>query len=235
MQQGDCNAPATFKGWWLQSSRVHWEIRTHISWDIFMFSNSIDDHEEHLGLVFDKSRKQLFLEKRNAIFLQTNGLSRHVIDNRGIHADADKMSTSVSAYRGTKHDVQRFLGLVQYLAHFMPDVSSYTGPLQAIQKNRHPFHWRPITKRVWIISKFWPVRPDLMQLTLLKTNHMGYLRCLGIGSRAVYGQGQSWKLATNWFMSKVYFCSNNYRVFEMETIAILEASSSGRTNSSVIK
>jgi hypothetical protein len=41
----------------------------------------------------------------------------------------------------SKHDVQRFLGLVQYLAHFMPNVSAYTGTLAAIQKNGHPFLW----------------------------------------------------------------------------------------------
>jgi hypothetical protein len=43
--------------------------------------------------------------------------------------------------------VQHFLGLVQYLAHFMPNVSAYTGPLAAIQKNGHPFHWRPLHQK----------------------------------------------------------------------------------------
>jgi hypothetical protein len=64
----------------------------------------------------------------------------HLIDDRGIHADSDKMA-HVCEWRTprNKHDVQRFLGLVQYLAHFMPDVLAYTGPLAAIQKNGHPF------------------------------------------------------------------------------------------------
>ena len=35
---------------------------------------------------------------------------------------------------------QKFVGLVQYLAHFLPDVSSYTGPLSAMSKNGCIFH-----------------------------------------------------------------------------------------------
>ena len=64
----------------------------------------------------------------------------HLIDDRGMHADSNKMS-HIRGWRTprNKHDVQRFLGLVQYLAHFMPDVSAYTGPLAAIQKNGHLF------------------------------------------------------------------------------------------------
>ena len=69
----------------------------------------------------------------------------HLIDDRGIHADSNKMSR-ICGWRTprNKHNVQRFLGLMQYLAHFMPDISAYTGPLAAIQKNGHPFLWKPM-------------------------------------------------------------------------------------------
>ena len=69
----------------------------------------------------------------------------HLIDDRSIHADSYKMSR-ICGWRTlrNKHDVQRFLGLVQYLAHLMPDVSVYTGPLAAIQKNSHLFLWKPM-------------------------------------------------------------------------------------------
>ena len=109
-----------------------------------MFSNSIEVHEKHLGLVFDKLRKaQLFLEESKLnLYMDCLG---HKIDDRGIHADSDKMA-QVREWRTlrSKHDLQHFLGLVQYLAHFTPDVSAYTGPFAAIQKNGHPFLWKPM-------------------------------------------------------------------------------------------
>ena len=69
----------------------------------------------------------------------------HLIDDHGIHADSNKMSHICGwCTLRNKHDVQRFFGLVQYLAHFMPDIFAYTGPLATIQKNGHLFLWKPM-------------------------------------------------------------------------------------------
>ena len=65
MQQGGCNAPATFQRLMIS---VFWEfigrfLHVYLD-DIFTYSNSIEEHEEHLQLVFDKLHKvQLFLEE----------------------------------------------------------------------------------------------------------------------------------------------------------------------------
>lgn len=40
------------------------------------------------------------------------------------------------------NDIERFLRLMQYIAHFMLDVSAYTGPLHGMTKNGHVFEWR---------------------------------------------------------------------------------------------
>src|SRR6202040_270774 len=65
MQQGDCNAPATFQRLMTVIFREYIRRFVHIYLDnIFVFSNSIKEHEKHLGFVFDKLRKaQLFLEE----------------------------------------------------------------------------------------------------------------------------------------------------------------------------
>ena len=72
----------------------------------------------------------------------------HIIDNRGIHADADKMQ-HIREWRQPRmfNDMQRFLGLVQYLAHYMPDVTTYTTPLSGCIRNNHPFKWKPSASR----------------------------------------------------------------------------------------
>ena len=42
------------------------------------------------------------------------------------------------------NEVQRFLGLVQYLAHFLPDITAYTAPLSPMMRNNTAFLWRPL-------------------------------------------------------------------------------------------
>src|SRR6266481_9853194 len=53
-----------------------------------------------------------------------------ILSDVRIHADADKMQ-KIRDWRQPHnyHEIQWFLGLVQYLAHFMPDITAYTSPL----------------------------------------------------------------------------------------------------------
>ena len=94
----------------------------------------IEDHEEHLGKVFATLREsQLFLSPSKAdLYSERMDCLGHIIDDKGIHADMDKMRVVCEWHTpGTYKDVQRFLGLVQYLAQFMPDISAYSTPLSA--------------------------------------------------------------------------------------------------------
>jgi hypothetical protein len=54
----------------------------------------------------------------------------HVIDDNGIHPDVDKLQR-IRDWRTPRnyHDVQRFVGLVNYVANFLPDVTAYTAPV----------------------------------------------------------------------------------------------------------
>jgi Reverse transcriptase (RNA-dependent DNA polymerase) len=64
MQQGDCNAPATFQRlmtaiFW---DTIGWFMHVYLN-NIFVYSDSMDDHEQHLKVVFDRLRS-------NALYLK---------------------------------------------------------------------------------------------------------------------------------------------------------------------
>jgi len=82
----------------------------------------------------EREKCNLYAEKLNCL--------GHMIDERGVHADTDKMAR-IHEWRKPRNlnEVQRFVGLVEYLAQFMPDVSAYTTLLTGIQRNGHPFLW----------------------------------------------------------------------------------------------
>jgi len=112
--------------------------------DIFVFGNMLEEHERHLRLVLNALTKVEFYLKREKCDLYAEKLDclRHMIDECGVHADTDKMAR-ICKWRKPRNlnEVQRFVGLIEYLAQFMPDVSAYTTLLTGIQRNGHPFLW----------------------------------------------------------------------------------------------
>ena len=58
MQQGDCNAPSTFQRLMTAVFRDYIARFVHVYLDdIFIYSSSIEEHEKHLELVFNKLRE----------------------------------------------------------------------------------------------------------------------------------------------------------------------------------
>lgn len=94
MQIEDCNAPATFQ-----------RLMTSIIWDvigrfvyiyldgIFIYSDMIEEYEEHLHIIFKRLRSNLlFLKwKKCELYTETVNCLRHKIDSQDIHPDQYKI------------------------------------------------------------------------------------------------------------------------------------------------
>jgi hypothetical protein len=69
----------------------------------------------------------------------------HQIDDQGLYADTDKMARVCKWHTLISYpEALQFIRLVKYLAHFMPNISAYTSPLESICSNGQPFQWRPL-------------------------------------------------------------------------------------------
>ena len=231
MQQGDCNAPSTFQRFITHLFRdfVGNFVYAYLD-DIFIFSDSIEEHQEHIRLVIDRLRRAKMVPnpKKCDFFSKKMDCLGHIIDDQGIHADSSKM-TQILNWRTPRsyHDVQRFLGLIQYIQHFMPNVSVFTAPLSAITRNGHEFMWRPIHDKCFAEVKALAAKTPILKPIDPKAENPIWVICdasaSGVG--AFYGQGKSWEnCRPAGFMSRKFKeAQQNYRVFEMETLAILEA------------
>ena len=128
MQMGDCNAPSMFQRLMtaIFQDCISWFIHVYLD-DIFIYSCSIEEHKKHLGIVFQWLRDHHLFLSKSKVDLYSKRLEclGHIIDDRGIHADADKMQC-IREWRHPRmfNDVQCFLGLVQYLAHYKSDGGS---------------------------------------------------------------------------------------------------------------
>ena len=86
-------------------------------------------------------------------------------------------------------EVQQFLGLIQYLAHFMLDVIAHTGPLSAICRNGQPFYWKPLYEACFNNIKAITCKSPILKPINLQSTDPLWVICdasmLGIG--VVYG------------------------------------------------
>ena len=148
---GDCNAPSTFQRLMTAIFQDCISRFVHVYLDnIFIYLCSIEEHEKHLGIVFQQLRDHHLFLSKSKVDLYSKRLEclGHIIDDWGIHADADKMQC-IREWRCPRmfNDVQCFLGLVQYLAHYMPDISAYTTPLSGCVRNSCLFEWMPLLEK----------------------------------------------------------------------------------------
>ena len=62
--------------------------------DIFVYSNSIEEHEEHLRIVFERLREhKLYLKWAKCdLYADKVDCLGHIIDKEGIHVDTDKVA-----------------------------------------------------------------------------------------------------------------------------------------------
>ena len=231
MQQGDCNAPSTFQRLMTAIFREYIGIFVHVYLDdLFVFSDSITEHGVHLTIVFAKLRDNLFylsIPKCLLFAIRLDCLG-HLIDQKGLHADTDKMARVRHwPVPLNYHDVQRFLGLVQYLSHFMPNLATFTGPLSAITRNGQNFDWRPLHQKCFEEIKALACRtPILRPIDTRDPDPIWVITdasTSGVG--AVYGQGPEWdKCRPAGFMSKKFTpAQHSYFTFETEALGVLEA------------
>jgi hypothetical protein len=232
MQMGDCNGPSTFQRLMTRIffKQIGKSVHVYLD-DIFIFSTTIEEHEEQLKIVFELLRKyHLFLAKHKVqLYAEKIDCLGHVIDDMGIHADADKMRM-IREWPTPQnyHDIQRFLGLVNHLGQFMPDISAYTAPLLGMS-SQTLFRWNPIHQKCFESIKTMackapilkPIDPDNLgegEQIFLITDASPH----GIG--AYYGQGKIWETCRPaGFMSKKFSTAQfSYFTYEQETLAVLE-------------
>jgi len=227
MQQRDCNAPSMFQhamnSIFCKYIRIF--LHTYLD-DLFIYSNSVQEHQKHLGMVFRKLREhELYLrEEKCELFMAKVNCLGHMIDKKCLHVDTDKMAKIHDWNRPCNFkDVQRFLGLVQYLAHFLPDITSYTGPLASMTTNGTPFYWKPLHEKCFQMIKAICCRTPILHPIETKKDEPIWVICdaLVYGVGAMYGQGETWQTCRPaGFMSRKFTDTQcHYQVYGQETLA----------------
>jgi RNase H-like domain found in reverse transcriptase/Reverse transcriptase (RNA-dependent DNA polymerase)/Integrase zinc binding domain len=231
LQQGDCNGPSSWQRFmtYVFRERIGVEVWVYLD-DIYIFTKTLEQHENALEYVYNcLYKEQLYISpnKLKPYAIRFNCLG-HYRDEHGLTASTDKLELirnwpTPSSY----HDVQRFLGLVEYISRFLPNVSAFTTPLSGMCSNGLPFIWRGIHDKCFETIK----AIASQKLSLRPINRASpepvWVVCDACpsGCGAYYGQGEDWKtMRPAGFMSKKFTnAQRSYFTYEHETLGAIEA------------
>jgi hypothetical protein len=231
LQQGDCNGPSSFQ------RMMHWIFRDEFGRiifvfidDLFIFSDTIEEHLMHLRFVFNQLKKYHLYAAIHKVDLFSRILDclGHLIDDLGLHASTDKM-LRIRTWRvpQSQEEVGSFLGLVAYIAPFMPDISAFTTPLSALETHGREFRWTTFHQHCFDMIKVLACKAPVLKPINVDLDEPIWVVCdasvFGVG--AVLGQGPDWRtMRPAGFMSKKFSqAQSHYHTNEQEALAIIEA------------
>ena len=114
--------------------------------DIVVFGRDAQEHQERLFKVMDRLLEcGLTLSEEKCEFgLSSVKFLGHIISAEGITADPEKVKAIVCARAPTNvSELRGFLGLVQYVGRYVPDLATVAAPLRELTKKSVEFHWGP--------------------------------------------------------------------------------------------
>jgi hypothetical protein len=139
------NAPSTFM------RLIHEVLRSFIGKfvvvyfnDILIYSKSLDEHIEHLHVVFGALREARLFANLEKCTFRTDRVAflGYVVTPQGIEVDEAKIEAIKSwSIPATLTELWSFLGLAGFYRRFMRDFSTIAAPLNDLMKKGVPFYW----------------------------------------------------------------------------------------------
>ncbi|OJT04974.1 Transposon Ty3-G Gag-Pol polyprotein [Trametes pubescens] len=133
MPQGCRNAPSTHQRRMYSALRPYIGSICHVYLDdIIIWSTSLEQHRKNVETILQALRdaKLFCSNKKTHLFLTELDFLGHHISARGVEADKKKIERILAWPRPkSTADVRSFLGLVRYVASFLPNLAEYSAVL----------------------------------------------------------------------------------------------------------
>jgi transposase InsO family protein len=145
MPFGLCNAPSTFQRCMdVMLTGLNWKCCLVYIDDILVFSNSLEEHIEHLSQIFERLRKHNYSIKLSKCWFgneETTYLG-HLINQHGVQPHPNKVEAIVKFKTPSSlTDVRSFMGLVNYYHRFVNNLGTIAAPLYGLMKKNVTFYW----------------------------------------------------------------------------------------------
>ena len=233
MQQGDCNAGATYQTLMNHIFASYIGVFVYIYLDdIIIFSDSIQDHVKHVWIVFNILRKEkLYLgPSKMQFFAEELKILGHVIDDQGISMDPHKVDKVLNWKAPSNKDLLRsFIGAVGFLAPDCKGIRVPMGHLSGLTADTRSWRWDDTAQR-----SFEEVKKIVGDHRDQRREALNYAKgappiwvttdaCLtGGGGYVSQGNDPSKAKVVSFWSGKWNAAQQNYPVHEQELLALIE-------------
>ena len=234
MQQGDCNAVATYQSLmnYIFAPYIGVFLDVYLD-DIVIYSDSLEEHIKHVKTAIDILRKEeLYLSSSKLHFLeQEMKVLGRIIDDQGIRMDPEKVDSVLHWKVPTNKELlRRFLGSVGYLADDIATVRVSMGILTPLTGSTSSFRWDPVHQRAFNdIKRLVHAHREHRRKPLDYSKDAPRIWLVTDGSLAgasgVVSQGEAWNggRVAAFFSAKLSPAQMNYPVHEIEMLAGVES------------
>jgi hypothetical protein len=134
--------------------------------DIIVWGKTREEHDEALLKVLEIAQKNNLKLNRDKCEFGVSELTflGDVLSSEGVKPDPNKITAINDMEKpNDKRGVQRFLGMITYLAKWIPDLSTVTNPLRQLLIEKNEWQWGPEHDKAWEDLKKLISSPPVLQ------------------------------------------------------------------------
>ncbi|XP_041483070.1 uncharacterized protein K02A2.6-like [Lytechinus variegatus] len=120
--------------------------------DIVVWGSTQEEHDDRLRKVLDIAQKSNLKLNRDKCEFNVNQMTfiGDLISQDGVRPDPKKVAAIRNMARPTcKQDIQRFLGMINYQAKFIPNLSTRSAPLRILLDKKVEWMWENEQEKAW--------------------------------------------------------------------------------------
>jgi hypothetical protein len=196
--------------------------------DILVYSNSEEEHEQHLRMVLRVLREhQLYAKLSKGSFYQRQiHYLGHIISEEGIVVDPEKVEAIREwSVRRNVAEVRSFMGLVGYYRRFISGFSKIAHPITSLQRKEKKFQWIEECEKSFQRSKMLLISVPILRIA---NPNVDFVVCTDVCKEGLGGVLSQNGFVICYEFRKLKEHEKNYATHDLDLAAIIHALRKGR-------
>lgn len=192
--------------------------------DVLVYGETLEEHDKHLREVLTRLQKAgMTLNNDKCKFAQTSlQFLGHVIDSSGVRPDPDKIQ-AIEEFKQPKNvgDVRRYLGMVNHLSKFAPNLAEVTQPMRELLNKNSQWIWEEAQQAAFEKTKEMLTKAPILTLfdPNLETTVSADASSFGLGAVLLQKQSDGENKPVAYISRSMTSTEQRYAQIEKEALA----------------